>query len=814
MPFDAHKNFVYSTIATTPSPAVSGTSLVVTTGDGAIFPTPPFNCTVWPAIVLPLTTNAEIVRVTALSGDTLTIVRQQENSNARIIQVGDQISATITTKTLSDIETGRAPSITTLTNSATATIVMDSTKASQNARIVLVQNTTTLVLSGLVAGMAGILILKQDDIGNRTLTLPISSKVVSNGGGGVTLSVPASAIDILAWIYDGSNIFWNYGNTYSTTLHISAIDWSNRVVANGGVIPTAQTTRAVSDFFYYIDRNNLTPYIISCNLFAPDTLTACITPTMRGPSADPWTSANFVPADLNLEGLSGNGVNKWLNTGIVVASTYTSDISAGLCGVTDSTNSGSLTVIAGAGQNSSTRDFLLSRSIFDCWDNDPTHGRTNILTPPTQGGFLMGVRSASALATVYFGTPASSLTPIASSTSTSTGTHNEITVNPIGIFCINTAGGQFFFSNQRISFIGILSGLSQNQGQTLYNGVQLFRYAVNGGQVSIRNQPVDRTVGAGDCIKLKVAGENIAAYQWKKNGVALIDGGQITGSTTDTLKILSAAIGDAGSYKCLVTNGRQFVDTTTVSVSTVNDTNMMPVSGLLMKVESRDFDTRSNSSSIINWFDLTTNDHDWVIGTVAPTVSSSSVHGGRASVRFDSTMNFQQPFFFDASGYSGLEVYAVYKKDNDPSISGQETTDAGSVFIFNHPINFPHHQPWSDGNFYEGFARTDRPSIGNPTTSVSTAFIRYNIRVKADGTLYDAFINAENFGHFTSGYTFQQQGLETSNDSLYRLGMGVQYGGSNYFFRGNIAAIYVYNRVLSGPEKTQVEAHINEVFGV
>ena len=104
--FDAHANFAYSTVATAPSPATSGTSLVVASGGGALFPTPPFNATVWPASQQPLAANAEIVRVTAISTDTLTIVRAQESSSARSIGVGDQIAATITKKTITDVEAG------------------------------------------------------------------------------------------------------------------------------------------------------------------------------------------------------------------------------------------------------------------------------------------------------------------------------------------------------------------------------------------------------------------------------------------------------------------------------------------------------------------------------------------------------------------------------------------------------------------------------------------------------------------------------------------------------------------------------------
>ena len=101
---DNHKNFSYSTVLTAPSPADSGTSLVVQSGDGAKFPTVSFNATVWPTGVQPLTTNAEIVRVTAISTDTFTITRAQESTSARSIVVGDQIAATISVKTLTDVE--------------------------------------------------------------------------------------------------------------------------------------------------------------------------------------------------------------------------------------------------------------------------------------------------------------------------------------------------------------------------------------------------------------------------------------------------------------------------------------------------------------------------------------------------------------------------------------------------------------------------------------------------------------------------------------------------------------------------------------
>jgi hypothetical protein len=105
MAFEQSVNLAVSTVATAPSPASSGTSLVVGAGEGARFGTPPFNVTVFPAAADPTPANAEIVRVTARSTDTFsTIVRAQESTVARSIVVGDRVVLTPTAKTFTDIQ--------------------------------------------------------------------------------------------------------------------------------------------------------------------------------------------------------------------------------------------------------------------------------------------------------------------------------------------------------------------------------------------------------------------------------------------------------------------------------------------------------------------------------------------------------------------------------------------------------------------------------------------------------------------------------------------------------------------------------------
>ena len=104
--FDSHRNFVSTSIQTPPSPATTGTTLIVSAGTSTIFPAPPFNCVIYPVGVFPNYLNTEVIRVTAVNTgtDTLTIVRTQEGSNARTVVSGDVISMTVTAKNLTDIE--------------------------------------------------------------------------------------------------------------------------------------------------------------------------------------------------------------------------------------------------------------------------------------------------------------------------------------------------------------------------------------------------------------------------------------------------------------------------------------------------------------------------------------------------------------------------------------------------------------------------------------------------------------------------------------------------------------------------------------
>lgn len=86
------KDYATGIVVTAPSPADSGTSLVLQAGEGARMPATPFYATAHPPTEMPTLDNAEKIQVTNVSTDTLTIVRAQGSTTAQDIEPGWRIT--------------------------------------------------------------------------------------------------------------------------------------------------------------------------------------------------------------------------------------------------------------------------------------------------------------------------------------------------------------------------------------------------------------------------------------------------------------------------------------------------------------------------------------------------------------------------------------------------------------------------------------------------------------------------------------------------------------------------------------------------
>ena len=88
------ENFARTAVATAPIPATSGTALTVTSGHGARLYAG--TAVLHPVSSDPTPANAEVVTITDVTGDVVTITRAQESSTARTVVVGDVLTQGIT----------------------------------------------------------------------------------------------------------------------------------------------------------------------------------------------------------------------------------------------------------------------------------------------------------------------------------------------------------------------------------------------------------------------------------------------------------------------------------------------------------------------------------------------------------------------------------------------------------------------------------------------------------------------------------------------------------------------------------------------
>ena len=138
------------------------------------------------------------------------------------------------------------------------------------------------------------------------------------------------------------------------------------------------------------------------------------------------------------------------------------------------------------------------------------------------------------------------------------------------IFAVNTSGTSFATLYSFTPAYGPASTNSDGaepvsglilSGDTLYGTA---RFGGSGGigtvlslslQAAIAVQPVSQTNYVGSTVIFAVvAGPPLLSYQWQRNGTNLVDGGNISGSTSNTLTLASISDSDAATYSVIVSN--------------------------------------------------------------------------------------------------------------------------------------------------------------------------------------------------------------------------------------------------------------------
>jgi hypothetical protein len=270
----------------------------------------------------------------------------------------------------------------------------------------------------------------------------------------------------------------SYGLIFGTTGNT----WSNNVVVNGGVAPSSNSIWAVDQFWSGCHADGIDTAAIAVNIFAPDNLTACLTPIIYNSGSQPWVNHNFVSGDLGGNGLTGNGSTKYLDTG-VNASTSGLVSTEGCIGVYVHTLNSASTG-TDIGNIVGSPSFLLIANynnsglthIFDCYGQTSGSGRL-IDSSATQNGFYIGNRTAANSQILYVANSSNpNLVTVLSSSGSGTTPPNS-TLLPV--FALNLNGSISQFANSTISLVWISHGLSTPQ--SLYNRSQSLRIALGGG---------------------------------------------------------------------------------------------------------------------------------------------------------------------------------------------------------------------------------------------------------------------------------------------------------------------------------------------
>ncbi len=252
--------------------------------------------------------------------------------------------------------------------------------------------------------------------------------------------------------------------------------WRARVIANGGADPVSSLI-AVNNYWNGLVADGVDSSIVILGIYAPDNLIAALTPLVVGGGSDPWgNNGPFVTGDLTVNGLAGDGVGKYLDTGLAGNNAALSATATSFSVYRTTATGGG--ILADIGTIGASNVHWIGRETF--WRNgDPTN---NNIQPAAAGpGFYCDVRVSSTDHRVFFASSGSAFAQIGA-----TDTAALSLPVPVRNWFVHA------FSNQN----GVANGLStyrysnaavfnntfnSTKAQSFFNRTQAFRVAVGGG---------------------------------------------------------------------------------------------------------------------------------------------------------------------------------------------------------------------------------------------------------------------------------------------------------------------------------------------
>jgi hypothetical protein len=287
---------------------------------------------------------------------------------------------------------------------------------------------------------------------------------------------------------------------------------------------------------------------------------------------------------------------------------------------------------------------------------------------------------------------------------------------------------------------------------------------INGAPV-ITGQPASRTnlVGGLATFSVTAAGGAPLTYRWLKNGTNLVDGSNISGTTTTQLNIDSVSTADSAGYAVIVTNSAGSV---TSAVATLAVVNPHPLLASLWQVSPADglpWMNPSASTGIPNQRTIAYNalsNHLCIVSRSSSTTSNYVIYvlnATNGSLLYTlKTNGIQSNVGKGGIGLVGIGVAddgAIYACNTAPDAAGSAGTDPTSMFrVYRWPNGDPNTSP-------------SLVFLGDP--SGSSAAMRWGdvLSVRGAGTNTQILIDMTYFGTST-GTTGYVAVLTPSNSFL------------------------------------------------
>ncbi|MFZ4398922.1 MAG: ice-binding family protein [Bacteroidales bacterium] len=310
----------------------------------------------------------------------------------------------------------------------------------------------------------------------------------------------------------------------------------------------------------------------------------------------------------------------------------------------------------------------------------------------------------------------------------------------------------------------------------------------------ITTEPVNHTVCAGSAVNISVNATGTSlTYQWRKGNVNLINGGNISGVTSDTLKINPVNVTNAASnYNVIVTGACTPNDTSINSSLVVNSSAIItkePVNQTVCAGSSASFSVVSTGTGLT---------YQWRKGNV------NIINGGNISGAASDTLKINPVNISDTASNYNVIVFGLCAI-NDTSINASLSVNAATVIItepvsrivcIGSPVSFSVvatgtglTYQWRKGNINlinignVSGVTSDTLKI-NPVT-ISDTGSNYNVVVSGSCSIINssiAFVNLKSAGNFgiLAGVGISSTGFSVIHDMNIGISPGVRTSISGF----------------------------------